>query len=177
MREALFSCLGPRVQGALVVDLYAGSGALGLEALSRGAREALFVESAPAALRALERNVRALGAEACARIVAGDAEAFLRGGRGRVTGVGVLFADPPYGSADARFVERIAGSPALGWSEGALIVVETSARDALPEPVAGWRRWRERAYGETRILIEERESDHEQRDQSADEDRPLPGDV
>ena len=64
VREALFSILGARVEGAAVLDLFAGSGALGLEALSRGAVRATFVESAPAAQRALRANVEALGADA-----------------------------------------------------------------------------------------------------------------
>src|SRR3954447_9655647 len=64
VREALFSVLGERVEGARVLDLFAGSGALGIEALSRGAAGATFVDSAPAALKAVRANLAALGAEA-----------------------------------------------------------------------------------------------------------------
>src|SRR5918998_6335794 len=73
VREALFSILGAAVDGARVLDLFAGSGALGIEALSRGAAEATFVERAPAALRALRGNLAALGIEAA--VHAGDARA------------------------------------------------------------------------------------------------------
>ena len=78
VREALFSILGDRVDGARVLDLFAGSGALGLEALSRGAASATFVDSAPAAIRAVRANLAALGAEA--EVVRADA---LRGSAAR----------------------------------------------------------------------------------------------
>src|SRR5919198_3232221 len=77
VREALFSVLGDRVGGARVLDLFAGSGALGIEALSRGAAEATFVDSAPAAIRAVKANLEALGA--AAEVRRADARAFLRG--------------------------------------------------------------------------------------------------
>ena len=77
VREALFSILGARVEGAAVLDLFAGSGSLGLEALSRGAARATFVESAPAAQRALRANAEALGADA--ELVRADALRWLRG--------------------------------------------------------------------------------------------------
>ena len=75
MREALFSILGDRVADARVLDLFAGSGALGIEALSRGAEDATFVDSAPAAIRAVKANLEALGAQAEVRRA--DARRFL----------------------------------------------------------------------------------------------------
>src|SRR5215207_9062004 len=75
VREALFSILGERVAGARVLDLFAGSGALGIEALSRGAAEATFVDSAPAAIRAVTGNLEAVGADA--EIRRADARRFL----------------------------------------------------------------------------------------------------
>ncbi len=78
MREALFDVLGPAIVGARVLDLFAGSGAVGLEALSRGAARVVFVERDPAALRALRANLAALGASReAARVVAGDVVAAL----------------------------------------------------------------------------------------------------
>ena len=94
VREALFSILGDRVQDARVLDLFAGSGALGLEALSRGARSATFVESAPAALAALRANLAALGADA--EVVRSDAPRWLRAASdgAREIGAALLEADP-----------------------------------------------------------------------------------
>jgi len=161
VREALFSHLGGRVADAVVVDLFAGSGAFAFEALSRDARGAVLVERAPEALRAMRANAAGLGAGARVRIVAGDVFAFLEGRFGPVAEVDIAFADPPYGTAEPELLGRIAGAPALSWSAGALIVLETAARDPQPAAVAGWRRRPERTYGDARIVIAEREPEHE----------------
>ena len=155
IREAVFDLLGVRVPGAKVVDLYAGSGALGLEALSRGAAEALFVERSPAALRTLRANVRALEAQERARVVAGDVLAFLAGRLEIECETDLLLADPPYGTIDEAWLVSVAKAAALRWRPGALIVLETARRAADPPPAPGWERRRERTYGETRILIDE----------------------
>src|SRR5881392_796168 len=94
VREALFSILGERVADARVLDLFAGSGALGLEALSRGAAEATFVDSAPAAIRALRENLAALAAEAELRRE--DALRFLDGAARARRHYDLVFLDPPY---------------------------------------------------------------------------------
>lgn len=95
IREALMSILAPRLPGATVVDLFAGSGALGLEALSRGASHATFVERSRRAIRAIERNIRSLGAEGRTTVVSGDALAHLRSLAPHSRDLGL--ADPPYG--------------------------------------------------------------------------------
>jgi 16S rRNA (guanine966-N2)-methyltransferase len=152
VREALFARLGGRVEGACVVDLFAGSGSLGLEALSRGARRAVFVEIDSAALAALRRNLAALGAAERAVVHAGDAGAWL-GGPSAVA-IDLALADPPYGFWSAAWAERLARA---GWAPRALAVLETSRREPEPAALTGWRRWPERRYGETRITIDERE--------------------
>jgi 16S rRNA (guanine966-N2)-methyltransferase len=91
VREALFSILGPRVEGAAVLDLFAGSGALGLEALSRGAERVTFVDSAPAALRALRANLAALGIDA--EVVRADAVRWLRSESGGRRQYSLVFLD------------------------------------------------------------------------------------
>ncbi len=94
VREAWFSILGAEVDGARVLDLFAGSGALGLEALSRGAASAEFVEQARASLIALAANIEALGVEEVAKIRKGDA---LKAAEGLEPGsYDLVFADPPY---------------------------------------------------------------------------------
>ena len=143
VREALFSMLGD-VSGARVLDLYAGSGALGIEALSRGAAYAVFVERDPRAVVAIERNLASLGLdEAVGRQ---DAVRFLRRGTGAFD---LVFVDPPYDSAS-----RLAGPlaerlPAIT-AEGARIVTESDKRNPLelPFPLIT-----ERTYGDTRIAI------------------------
>jgi 16S rRNA (guanine966-N2)-methyltransferase len=143
VREALFSILGP-VDGLGVLDLYAGSGALGIEALSRGAAEAVFVDSDPRAVAAIRRNLAALGLDA--PVHRSDALAFVRAARQRFD---LVLVDPPYSSA-----HRLAGAlserlPAVV-TENARIVSESDKRAPLELelPLVD-----ERIYGDTRIAI------------------------
>jgi 16S rRNA (guanine(966)-N(2))-methyltransferase RsmD len=147
VREALFSILGARVAGARVLDLFAGSGALGLEALSRGAATATFVDSAPAAVRAVRANLEALGAEAEVRRQ--DAVRFLGGARDAACPYDLVFLDPPYRLATrlgAELSERL--PPVL--ASGATVVTESDRRRPLDLdlPLSD-----ERRYGDTLIRI------------------------
>ena len=139
VREAWMSALAPVLPGARVLDLFAGSGALGLEALSRGAEHATFVENAPAALRALRANLQALGAEERSTVVRTDAMRFAAGLEPGA--FDLALADPPYG-------QGIADALVRAWLErpfADLLCVEHRRDDRLPE-VAGAR---ERRYGDT----------------------------
>jgi 16S rRNA (guanine966-N2)-methyltransferase len=143
VREALFSLLGD-VGGVRVLDLYAGSGALGIEALSRGAASAVFVERDPPAVAAIERNLAAIGVEAV--VVRQDALRYLARADGPFD---LVFCDPPYDSA-ARLAGPLAEHlPAL-CAEDARIVTESDKRNPLilPLPLVV-----ERTYGDTRIAI------------------------
>jgi len=144
VREALFSMLGDVVAGARVLDLYAGSGALGIEALSRGAESALFVERDQAALAALRRNLDAVGANADVRRQ--DVLRFLARPEGTFD---LVFCDPPYDVAPAVAAALSDSLPAL-LDEDARIVTESDKRNPLilPLPLLV-----ERAYGDTRIAI------------------------
>jgi 16S rRNA (guanine966-N2)-methyltransferase len=147
VREALFSVLGDRVDGARVLDLFAGSGALGIEALSRGAAEATFVDSAPAAVRAIRANLAALGIEA--EVHRADARAAVRTARAGARQYDLIFLDPPY-----RLAERLAPGLAEGvealLAPGGSVVSESDRRSplALPLPLHD-----ERRYGDTLIRI------------------------
>lgn len=114
-------------EGAVVLDAFAGTGALGLEALSRGAARAVFIETDRAALVALRANVAACGAEARCRVVPGSVLRSLPGGEA----CGLVFLDPPYG---AGLVEpAVAMLRASGWiGEGALLLVEIGRDEAVP---------------------------------------------
>jgi 16S rRNA (guanine966-N2)-methyltransferase len=143
VREALFSMLGD-VSGARVLDLYAGSGALGIEALSRGAESAVFVERDRAALGALRRNLDAVAADA--DVVSQDVPRFLARGEGTFD---LVFCDPPYDGAPAVAGALADALPAL-LGDNARIVTESDKRNPLllPLPLLV-----ERAYGDTRIAI------------------------
>ena len=110
VREAWMSIIGTRIRGARVADLFAGSGALGLEALSRGAAHVTFVERSRTASRVLERNIRALGAGPRATLLCADVMAHLRALE--PFRYDLAFADPPYDSGyTAQLVTSHAGSP------------------------------------------------------------------
>ena len=145
VREALFSILGARVEGARVLDLYAGSGALGIEALSRGAAAATFVELAPAAVRVLRDNLAALGEEA--EVVRADALRWLRGASRGSRQYDLVLLDPPYRAAATLGPALGAALPAV-LADGALVVAESDRRAPLELgiPVIDDRR-----YGDTRI--------------------------
>ena len=147
MREALFSILGDRVQDARVLDLFAGSGALGLEALSRGAAEATFVDSAAASVAAVKANLEALGGEAEVRRA--DALRFLRAAPGEARHYDLVLLDPPYRLAERLGRELSEALPAV-LAPAALVVSESDRRAPLPLdlPLRD-----ERRYGDTLIRI------------------------
>ena len=122
VRETLFNWLGPWVEGRRVLDLFAGSGALGLEALSRGAAEAVFVERSRVAADALRANATALGASG-ATVVCNEALDFLRRERREEGGFDLVFIDPPYASDLARpALERLLSGHIL--REGGYVYLE-----------------------------------------------------
>jgi len=152
VREALFSSLAadPGLDGAAVLDLCAGSGALGLEALSRGAAHALFVESDRRATGVLRRNVADLGLPGAAVRLA-PAAAVLGGPADRA--YDVVLVDPPYAVADAEVAGWLAAAARNGWlAAGAVVVVERGRGVPFPWPpplVA----LRERRYGDTTLHV------------------------
>ena len=151
VREALFSMLAHRgaLAGARVLDAFAGSGALGLEALSRGAASAVFVEKSRDAAETLAGNISALGVDARARVVVRDAASALRSLAGAGESFDLCFLDPPYASSlAADTLAILAGSGLL--SERALVVAESDRRHA-PGPIAGLALALERRYGDTLI--------------------------
>ena len=148
VREALFSILGAEsVEGARVLDLFAGSGALGIEALSRGASHAAFVDSSAAAVAAIRRNLSAVGADAEVRRQ--DALAYVRGASRDARQYDLVFLDPPYRHAGALGRELSAAlGPVLALD--ARVVTESDRRAPLELdlPLLG-----ERRYGDTLIRI------------------------
>jgi pantetheine-phosphate adenylyltransferase len=148
VREALFARLGC-AESAGVLDLYAGSGSLGIEALSRGAGRAVFVERSAAVIATLRANLAALGLEPRTRVVRGDARAVLRRLAREGERFDLVLVDPPYTSGEAaRALASLAGAGIL--APGATLVVESSRRDELATP-AGLVVLDERRYGDTKI--------------------------
>ena len=162
VRENLFNILShgrlaaahePILEGAAVLDAFAGSGALGLEALSRGAAEAVFLDEDAKALACIRGNAEALGELAHATLVKADARAPPK--RDKVRGHpgprSLLFLDPPYRSGQG--AEALAALASAGWlAAGALAVLELAAREDLALP-PGFALLDERRYGHTRLLF------------------------
>jgi 16S rRNA (guanine966-N2)-methyltransferase len=142
VREAIFNSLASAgvLDGALVADLFAGSGAIGIEALSRGAERCVFVESDRAALRALDDNLDALDLHGRSKVLSSDALSVAS-----LLDADIVFADPPYDFDD--------WDELLGRLSADLVVAESGRSVAAP---AGWETTREKKYGRTRVTFLER---------------------
>ena len=151
VRESLFNVLAARfdLDGASVLDLYAGSGALGLEALSRGASAVLFVESDQRAAAVIGQNIKALGVTG-ATLRRGTVASVLAAGADHP--VDLVFADPPY-DIDVREIDEMLGTLTKGgWAaSGTVAVVERPASGPSLRWLHGWSVWPERKYGDTRL--------------------------
>lgn len=143
VRETLFNWLAATTPGARALDLFAGTGALGLEALSRGARQAVFVECDPRVARQLADNLAILGAAERGRLVTADALAFLAGDP---TPFSLVFLDPPFRQGLA---EACCRALEAGWlAEDALVYMETEST-LTPEAPANWQLHREIRAGDS----------------------------
>jgi 16S rRNA (guanine966-N2)-methyltransferase len=154
VREALFSIIGQDLTGWRVLDLFAGTGSLGLEALSRGASRALFIDRAPVSITLIRENVIRCGYE--------DASVILRRdlGRGLPSGndaapegpYDLVFMDPPYRKA---FLAPLLGELGVSrmLSDGALVVVESAAEETPPETCGTLSRIRTKTYGDTKLTF------------------------
>jgi 16S rRNA (guanine966-N2)-methyltransferase len=152
VREAIFSILGPAVVEARVLDLFAGTGALSLEALSRGAVDAVMVEEDGAALSVLRQNLEALGFQERVQVMAVPVSAALRKLAARGTQFSLIFLDPPYGRGLAlNTLVTLQGSGLL--QPEARIVAEHSHRETLPEQVGRLVLKQGRRYGDTQVAF------------------------
>ena len=155
MRESLFNIVTARLDlaGLSVLDLYAGSGALGLEALSRGAGSAVFVESDRRAAAVLERNIATIGLSG-ATLRLGQVASVIASGSSAP--VDLVLADPPY-QVDSSEVEALITALAVnGWvCDGSVVVVERAAHGRALTWPDGWDSWQPRIYGDTRLELAE----------------------
>ena len=152
VRQSLFDRLGQRCDGLTVLDLYAGTGALALEALSRGAARAVLVEQARPALAAIEHNLAQLGYQERARLLRDDVARALPLLAGRGESFDLVFSDPPYALRNGQAtLERLA---ALGLLRpGGRVVLERDRREQAPAAPGGLSLLDERLYGDTAVAI------------------------
>lgn len=146
VREAVFSSLGELVEDARVADLYAGSGSFGLEALSRGARSAVFVEKGRKALDALRSNIRAVGLGGT--VAPSDVRRWLGD---TVETFDLVFIDPPWDVPTAELNEDLALLDAR-LAPGATVILSRRRGDREPDPPKTWRSAADKRYGDTRIF-------------------------
>ena len=148
VKQAIFNMVGPLIDGARVLDLFAGSGALGIEALSRGAAEVTFVDREPRGLAILRQNLDALGFKERAQVVRSDVVRWLEASPDAVRAAGVVFLDPPYEDVVLDRALKVLDSAATD----AVVVAEHSRRQSLPT-LTRLRVDRERRYGDTVVTV------------------------
>ena len=153
VKAAIFSSLGDRIIGARVLDLFAGTGALGIEALSRGAAEAAFIDRDRSAVEVIERNLKKAGVSG--RVQKRDVFDFLKG-RSSCKNYDIIFADPPYDRAKSEdpFTKLLLASSELARmldSDG-IFVLEKMPAEQLP-PATVWNLIRNKTYGTTEVLF------------------------
>lgn len=150
VKEALFSMIQFEIEGRKVLDLFAGSGQLGIEALSRGARHCTFLENNRDALKVVESNVSHCGFKENSNLVFSDAVSFLM----HRDNFDIAFVDPPYNMG---LIEKCLPLLLKLMSQDGIVVCETSAGEILPECIDGWYADRVRRYGKTKLTLYRKE--------------------
>jgi len=150
VKESLFNILGSEVEGKVVLDLFAGTGNLGIEALSRGAERVIFVEKGRKALQLIQRNIAQIGLEGRVEIIPRDANRAI----GILMEKGEIFdlilMDPPYEKGlIKRTLLKLISHPI--YATGSILVIEHDRREPMPDTLEGWNLVRERRLGDTVI--------------------------
>jgi len=148
VKQAIFNLVGPGIEGAEVLDLFAGSGALGIEALSRGATAVTFVDHQARGLAILRQNLDVLGLKERARIVRGDVVRWLEASPDTVKRAGVVFLDPPYDDVVLDRALKVLDRRVVA----ATVVAEHSRRQEMP-PLERLQVDRQRRYGDTMVTV------------------------
>ena len=149
VKEGIFSSIQFEIEGRRVLDLFGGTGQLGIEALSRGAERCTFVDLRKEAAAVIRENVKTCGFESQGKVVQGDGIAFLTGCREKFD---LVFLDPPYGAGMLeKALEAIAKIDIM--TENGIIVCESAAESALPELAAPYAKGRDYRYGKIKITL------------------------
>ncbi len=152
VKESIFNILGEEVRGKVVLDLFAGTGNLGIEALSRGAKRAVFVERAREALRTIQENLLQCGFSNQGEILPREVSRAIGILEARGESFDLILMDPPY---EKGWVERtlIKLNHHKIYQEGSLLVIEHGRRERLPQEMGKWTQWKERGIGDTIVSI------------------------
>ncbi len=152
VKEALFSILGARVTGARVLDLYAGTGAIGIEALSRGAQTATFVEADPTSLNLLRSNLQHCGLMDAADVRACTTETFLQGPAKLALTFDIVFADPPYETTSADVLLPSLSQAGIITADS-IVILEHRTKQSIPPHIDRLNRVRQYRYGDTTLSV------------------------
>ena len=150
IKESIFNILGNEVQGKLIVDLFAGTGSLGIEALSRGAKKVLFVEIEKQALRIIQKNLSACGMQRHAEVVPRDVNRAIGMLHGRGESFDLILMDPPYRQGLIQATVEILESRPIH-HEDSILVIQHDRRERLPDLTGAWDLIRQRRIGDTLI--------------------------
>src|SRR5258708_4464290 len=148
VKQAIFNMVGPDIEGANVIDLFAGSGALGIEALSRGAASVTFVDRQPRGLAILRQNLDVLGLKDRAKVVRSDVVHWLEASPDAINGAGFVFLDPPYDDVVLDRAMMVLDRAV----EDATVMAEHSTRQGLPK-LSRLAVDRQRRYGDTMVTV------------------------
>jgi 16S rRNA (guanine966-N2)-methyltransferase len=148
VKQAIFNMAGPSIEGANVLDLFAGSGALGIEALSRGAASVTFVDRQPRGLDILRQNLDVLGLKERAKVVRSDVVRWLEASPDAIKGAGFVFLDPPYDDVVLDRALKVLDREV----QGATVMAEHSRRQELPQ-LSRLTVDRQRRYGDTIVTV------------------------
>lgn len=147
VKEAVFSMIQFEIEGAAVLDLFAGSGQIGIEALSRGARSCVFVDQSKACRGVIEENLKNSGLAENSQIFTMDASAYLRATSGPFD---IAFLDPPYHKG---VFEKLLTPASELMSENGIIICESGSKDDMPDAAGALNKSREYRYGKTKITV------------------------
>ncbi|MCS1351375.1 16S rRNA (guanine(966)-N(2))-methyltransferase RsmD [Mechercharimyces sp. CAU 1602] len=157
VKESLFQVIGPFFTGGRVLDLFAGTGALGIEALSRGCTEAIFVDVARTSLDVVRKNLEVVRAPE-QKVIRGDARMVLRKLGKEQKGFDLIFMDPPYGDDVALELLELVSVAQLLTTEGMIVLEQPTVRQ-MPAELGELERVRILSYGDTTIHLYERKRD------------------
>lgn len=155
VRESLFNIIGPKIRGSSFVDLYAGSGAIGMEAMSREADEVYFVESDRKRAACIEETLSGCGCRPKAVIVKMKAASFIERSAKEGKKFDIVFLDPPYASGETGPLLEVLGKGEV-LAEGAVVVAEHEKRTELPEEAGVLRKKKTYRYGDTTLTLMEK---------------------
>ena len=148
VKEALFNILSSQIEGATLLDLYAGTGGIGIDALSRGAQNVVFVENNKRHLQYLKKNIASISFEGKAEIFATAATDFLRKAKKQMRSFDIIFVDPPYQSSEIEKILPMIQEGDMIVDQG-LVVIEHFHKKTLPERVENLFSLKKYKYGET----------------------------